>query len=273
MLVNGVLSNSINANDRGLLYGDGVFRSMRLSQGRILHWPRHYQKLQEDCAALLLDCPGINLLAAELEQLVTGREEGVVKIIITRGTGERGYSPASCQATSRILSLLPFPDFPSDFKTRGVRVHLCNLHLAHQRRLAGIKHLNRLENVLASAEWDGEKFAEGILLDVEGNVIEGTRSNLFIVSKGALVTPDLSRCGVAGIQRERVMEWAMSNGLPSRVGHIELPDLNAADEVFLVNSIIGLWPVYEMAGQVWKYSPIAEQIRKALEHEDARFLQ
>jgi 4-amino-4-deoxychorismate lyase len=269
MPVNGVLSNSISANDRGLLYGDGVFRTMRLSQGKIQHWPRHYQKLQQDCAAMLLDCPGSNMLTAELGQLVSGHENGVVKIIITRGQGGRGYALPANQASSRILSLMPPPDSPEYFRTKGIKVHVCNMRLAHQPRLAGIKHLNRLENVLAAAEWNNADVAEGILLDIEGNVIEGTRSNLFMISNGELITPDLSRCGVAGIQRERVMEWAAIHSMSCKVEQLSLAKLLEADELFFVNSVIGLWPVHEMLSRIWANSPVAKQIQKWLELEVA----
>jgi 4-amino-4-deoxychorismate lyase len=267
MLVNGVLSDSINANDRGLLYGDGVFRTMRLSQGKILHWPRHYQKLQQDCAALLLDCPDSSLLAIELQQLIADCNDGVVKIIITRGQGGQGYAQPGIQTSSRILRLVPPPKFPEYFRTKGIKVHVCNLRLAHQPRLAGIKHLNRLENVLAAAEWNDTDVAEGILLDAEGNVIEGTRSNLFMISNGVLLTPALSRCGVAGMQRERVLDWAVSHGMPYRIEQFDLSMLLVADEIFLVNSVIGLWPVNEMLTRIWTHCPIAGQIQKWLEQE------
>mgnify|MGYP005818728441 CR=1 FL=1 len=266
MLVNGVLSDSISAVDRGLLYGDGVFRTLRLTGGRLQHWPRHYRKLQEDCAALLLPCPDGRSLLAELEQLVSGQDDAVVKIVVTRGQGARGYAPPANATPTRILSLSPLPAYPQHFRSEGVRLHLCALRLSHQPRLAGVKHLNRLENVLAAAEWSDADIAEGLLLDIEGNVVEGTRSNLFMVRNGELLTPDLSRCGVAGMQRERVMEWAAAQGMPCRVERFGLPDVRAAEEVFLVNSIIGLWPVRELDGVVWERHPVSTRIQEWLEH-------
>ncbi|MBI3903975.1 MAG: aminodeoxychorismate lyase [Nitrosomonadales bacterium] len=266
MLVNGVLSDSISAADRGLLYGDGVFRTLRLARGKLLHWPHHYRKLQQDCAALLLSCPDPRSLLAELEQLVFGQAEGVVKIVVTRGSGIRGYAPTTHTAPTRILSLSPLPVYPALFSTEGVRLHLCGLRLSHQPRLAGIKHLNRLENVLAAAEWSDTDIAEGLLLDDNDNVIEGTRSNLFMLRNNELLTPDLSRCGVAGVQRERVMEWATSHNRPCRIEQFRMPELLAADEVFLVNSLIGLWPVRELQGRIWGQHPVSLQIQKWLNH-------
>ncbi|HEU0234683.1 MAG TPA: aminodeoxychorismate lyase, partial [Gallionella sp.] len=242
MLVNGKLGNLIGIRDRGLLYGDGVFRTLLASNGRALHWPLHYRKLQHDCTALGIACPDVALLTAELNDLLVQQPDGVVKLIVTRGEGMRGYAPSILSMPARIWDVSPMPCYPADWAMHGIKARLCQLRLSQQPRLAGIKHLNRLENVLAAAEWGDADIAEGVLLDAPGNVIEGTRSNLFMVRDGALLTPDLSRCGVAGVQRERVMEWAATHHVPCRVEQFGLAELLAADEVFLVNSIIGLWP-------------------------------
>lgn len=266
MLVNGKPGSLISIRDRGLLYGDGVFRTLRASNGRALHWPLHYKKLQHDCTALGIACPDVALLSAELNDLLVQHPDGVVKLIVTRGEGTRGYAPSMHSTPARIWDISPIPDYPADWATYGIKARLCQLRLSQQPCLAGIKHLNRLENVLATAEWDDADIAEGVLLDAPGNVIEGTRSNLFMVLEGALLTPDLSRCGVAGVQRERVMEWAATHNMPCRVEKFGLEELLAADEIFLVNSIIGLWPVRELQNRTWSHYPVAMQVRKGLAH-------
>ena len=241
MIINGLLGDSLNANDRGLMYGDGVFRTLRISQGKPLLWPQHYNKLQHDCAALAFECPAIKALEDELMQLIQPDTNGIAKIIITRGPSSRGYMPTVNPQVSRILSLSPLPEYPATYAKQGIKVHVCNLRLAHQPRLAGIKHLNRLENVLAAAECSAPDIAEGILLDMENHVIEGTRSNLFWVQNGKLYTSDLSQCGVAGLQRDRVIEYAQQQGWACAIGNFKLSELFAADEIFVVNSLIGLW--------------------------------
>ena len=266
MQVNGKPGNSISIRDRGLLYGDGVFRTLRVTLGKAQHWPLHYQKLQHDCAALGIICPDAALLSAELNDLIALHPDGVVKLIVTRGEGVRGYAPPAYAKPTHLWDVSPLPDYPADWATYGIKARLCQLHLSHQPRLAGIKHLNRLENVLAAAEWNDVDIAEGILLDISGNVIEGTRSNLFMVSTGTLLAPDLSLCGVAGLQRERVMEWAATHNMPCRVDQFELEELLAADEVFLVNSVIGLWPVRELQERSWNQHPVAIQVQKDLNH-------
>jgi 4-amino-4-deoxychorismate lyase len=266
MLVNGASGHSIAIRDRGLLYGDGVFRTFRVVQGKAQHWPLHYQKLLNDCAALGITCPARAALDAELAELIARHPDGIFKLIITRGEGVRGYAPPTQAHPSRLWDVAPLPTYPPDWATGGVTLHLCDMRLAQQPRLAGIKHLNRLENVLAAAEWRAPEIAEGLLRDTADNVIEGTRSNLFMVRKGALITPDLSQCGVAGVQRERVMAWAAAQGVACHVASFGLAALFEADEIFLVNSVIGLWPVRELQQHRWTHYPMAERIRESLSH-------
>jgi 4-amino-4-deoxychorismate lyase len=265
MLINGKPGDMISIRDRGLLYGDGVFRTLRASGGQALHWSLHYRKLQHDCRALGFVCPDEALLRAELDMLLAQHPDGVVKLIVTRGTGTRGYAPPANIAPTRIWDISPLPQYPADNARQGVKVRLCNLRLSAQPLLAGIKHLNRLENVLAAAEWSDPEIAEGLFLDTENRVIEGTRSNLFMVSQGRLITPDLSRCGVAGVQRERVMAWARQHGILLQVREVESDEVRQADELFLTNSIIGLWPIRELEQSRWSDFPIATQIRQSLE--------
>ncbi len=273
MLVNGKPGSSIGIRDRGLLYGDGVFRTLRAAQGKALHWPLHYLKLQHDCAALGMSCPDEVLLCAELAEVLAQHPDGVVKLIVTRGEGTRGYAPPADAVPTRIWDFSPLPDHPPEWATQGIKARLCRLRLSAQPRLAGIKHLNRLENVLAAAELAearscDSRLAEGLLLDAEGRLIEGTRSNLFLVSRGRLITPGLSRCGVAGIQRGRVMAWALQQGVALQERDVTLEEALQADEMFLVNSVIGLWPVRELEQRRWDHFPVALRIRRDLERQE-----
>jgi len=274
MLVNGKQGNLISIRDRGLLYGDGVFRTLRSLHGKAQHWPLHYQKLQQDCAALGIPCPDFALLSAELNGLLLQYPDGVVKLIVTRGQGTRGYAPPARVDPTHIWDITPLPDYPAHWGIRGIKVRLCQFRLSQQPRLAGIKHLNRLENVLATAEWNntdpnGADVVEGLLMDPEGNVIEGTRSNIFLVSRGKLITPDLSRCGVAGVQRDRVTAWAAQHNMELQVRDVGLDEVLHADELFVVNSIIGMWPIRELDQQYWSEFPIAAKIRHELNGQDA----
>jgi len=188
-----------------------------------------------------------------------------MKLIVTRGSGARGYAPSAEAETTRIWDIFPLPEYPADWAVKGIRARWCQLRLAEQPRLAGIKHLNRLENVFAASEWKDNDIAEGLLMDASGNVIEGTRGNLFLVKQGKLVTPDLSRCGVAGVQRDRVITWAKQHHMPLQVRDVTQADVLQADELFLVNSVMALWPIRELETKHWSAFPIAAKIHQSLE--------
>ena len=273
MLVNGKQGKLISIRDRGLLYGDGVFRTLLSSQGQALHWPLHYQKIQQDCAALGIPCPSIAVLTAELDELLVQHPDAVLKLIVTRGQGARGYTPSADTVPTHIWDVSERPVSPPDTSTSGVKVCWCQLRLGAQPRLAGIKHLNRLENVLAAGEVSDAGVTEGLLMDATDNVISGTRSNLFLVKQGALITPDLSSCGVSGIQRDRIIDWAAQHKVPVQVRDILQDEVSGADELLLVNSVFGLWPIAELGnqksnGQKWSTFPVSMRIHHDLFEQD-----
>lgn len=264
-LINGIPADVVPANDRGLLYGDGVFRTLTRAGGKSRCWSRQYVKLAADCAVLGLRCPDAATLEAELAQLPP---DCVAKIIITRGAGMRGYALTAGAEPTRIVTASALPVYPECYFTEGVKMHLCALRLSSQPRLAGVKHLNRLENVLARMEWSDPVIAEGLLLDEAGKVIEGCMSNVFACSQGVLHTPELKRCGVAGVQRGRILDFAAELGLAAQVGPLTLEALMAADEVMLCNSVIGVWQVSEFNGRSWAVGSVSAQLRRLLDGRD-----
>ena len=250
MLVNGQLVATVNAMDRGLAYGDGVFRTLRTQAGQPLWWPDHFAKLASDCAALALDCPDEILLRNEVCQVAEAKK-GVVKIVLTRGVGARGYAYSPGQTGTRLVLSAPLPSYACSDAPAAIAARWCTLKLARQPRLAGIKHLNRLENVLARAEWDDPAIFEGILCDDSGAVIGGVMSNVFWARDGELFTPDLHECGVAGVARSRLLRAAAQRGIRTHVGRW-LPDaILAADEVMICNSVIGVRRVAKLDDVTW----------------------
>jgi len=267
MLINGAPAESIPATDRGLAYGDGVFRTLRAENGEPLHWTKHFSKLADDCAALGIPGADEAQLLTETRAVAKAHAKAVVKITVTRGSGSRGYAPPNPCTPLRVVMSAPRPPLPHALD--GITTHLCRLRLAHQPALAGIKHLNRLENILARAEWNDPEIHEGLLLDRDGLAIGGTMANLFIVEADQLLTPILDRCGVAGVTRARVMAFAAKSGIPCREEHLPLQRVLDADEVFFVNSLIGLWPVARLDTRIWLPGTMASEISKALDTEDA----
>lgn len=247
-LYNGTPSDNIPISDRGLQYGDGLFETIEVRHGKPLFLNQHLQRLQKGCEKLLIPCPDLNLLRQEAYQHSTNTEHAVLKIIITRGSGGRGYRQPDPIQSSRLLGLFPYPSYPDFYQTSGIKVRICQQRLANNPVLAGIKHLNRLEQVLARAEWQDDEYQEGLMLDYQDKLIEGTMSNVFLVKSGRLYTPSLIESGISGIVRDNIL--ALSNNLlPAVQTNLSLADLYNADEVFVTNSIIGLWPVTQIAEQ------------------------
>jgi len=263
MLIDGKDTDLIAADDRGLLYGDGLFETIAVRDGVPQLWSPHMMRLDRDCARLGITPPAQELLQSEAQALCAASGRAVLKIIITRGSGGRGYRPSSQNIPRRILSLHPWPDYPAQFWQQGVVVRLCDTRLGENPRLAGIKHLNRLEQVLARAEWDDAAIAEGLMLDSDDNLIEGTMSNVFLVRDGRLQTPALERCGVAGVMRGHVAAQAAQAGIPCEVLRLGVDDVQAADEVFVCNSVIGIWPVRRFLAREFVPGPLTRRLQQA----------
>lgn len=268
IVVNGVVGSEISALDRGLAYGDGVFRTFPARRGLPVHWPRQYAKLAQDCAALRLAVPDAEALATDVRTACGAAAYAAVKIVITRGVGARSYRYEGDEHPTRIVYAETAVDAPAAVPAKGVKVRLCSTRLSRHPALAGIKHLNRLENVIARAEWNDSQTAEGLMCDADENIIGGTMTNVFIVKDGVLATPRLDMCGVAGVTRERVLEAASRLDIPSTVMTCTLKDVLRADEVFLVNSLVGVWPVRELDGESRKPGHITRLLQQALEQED-----
>lgn len=268
-LINGSFDQAISALDRGFAYGDGVFRTMKVQDGQPVNWPFHYQKLVADCAAIGIVCPSADLLMNDIQLLcpivqVNNGLAFVVKVIITRGEGARGYAPPSVTVPTRVLIKSTIPVYAAINYVQGVCLHLCETQLALQPKLAGIKHLNRLENILARMEWRDDAIFDGLMLDMNGNVIECTMSNIFARVGQKLYTPDLSQCGVAGITRQRIIGLESVLGLTNYVTTISLDALLNADEVIICNSLCGAFQVSAIGDTTWKPQALATTIRKIL---------
>ncbi len=251
MMINGQEADGLDPSDRGLHYGDGVFETIAVTGSQPLQWSRHIERLKTGCRCLGFQAPDADDLWREAQAEIRGRKSGVLKILVTRGSGGRGYRPPESPSPTRIIICYPGPEYPFEWWTRGIRLRVCELRLSSNPRLAGIKHLNRLEQVLARGEWDDKDIAEGLVRDTAGRVIEATTANLFILRDGCLMTPGIERCGVAGIMRARVLEQARSLDIPVRVDDFTLEQVEEADALFLTNSVIGCWPVRELSGRAY----------------------
>ena len=252
IVMNGVPSTAVDARDRGLAYGDGVFRTLALREGMLEAWPQQWAKLAEDCQALSLECPEPEIWLDAIRLAVGELRDASLKLMVTRGCGLRGYLYPQPQQCSWLVIASPLPVYDSALLQKGIAARWCDLRLSAQPLLAGIKHLNRLENVLARNEWQDPQIREGLLLDQQGRVIEGTMSNLLLLTGTVLLTPALAQCGVAGVTRERILQSAARLGWQVEIGDVSVEQLLAADEVGVCNSLIGLWPVRALPQRQWQ---------------------
>jgi len=241
--VNGKTDALVSAADRAVHYGDGVFETIRVREHQPEFLARHLVRLRVGCERLGFTSVPWDKVETEARELARQKTEGALKIILSRGSGGRGYRFGAEQQTTRIIGLYDSPQWPDRISTTGIRARICSLRLCVQPQLAGIKHLNRLEQVLARAEWDDEDIREGLMLDVNDRLVEGTMSNVFLVREGRLLTPELSQCGVSGIMRSVIMDVAEQARIAVETCTLTLADVRTADEVFICNSLIGIWPV------------------------------
>lgn len=267
-LINGEESDTLSIDDRGLLYGDGLFETVAVQNKTLLCWDEHIDRLQKGCARLSLPIPDATQLKEEATRLITSNERSVIKIMITRGQGSRGYSFSECIEATRIVSLHPWPDHPKENANTGVRLRVCDYRYANNSVLAGVKHLNRLEQVMARMEWHDKTYAEGIVLDINNNVIEGTMSNIFYISKNLLCTPDLTHCGIEGVIRQKIIELATELKFELGIQKTSLESLLAAEEIFICNSTIGIWPVIGVDEQSYAVGDITKQIQQTLQQQN-----
>lgn len=248
MLINGREDERLDARDRGLHYGDGVFETIAVVDGRPRFLDFHFERLALGAIRLGLPLPDFGQLRREISAVCPG-PRGVVKAILTRGVGPRGFRPPIRPEPTRIVAASPWPDWEPSRWSDGVRLGWCRTHYGRNPLLAGIKHLNRLEQVLARAEWDDESMEEGLMQDDRDGVISATQANVFARIDGQWTTPVLDQCGVAGIMRRAFLGWSAESSEPVVVRALPARELASATHLFLTNALIGAWPVRDIAGR------------------------
>lgn len=237
----------INLDDRALQYGDGVFETFRIAKGAIPMWKYHQQRLENSQ----------DILGLPLDELLSGWDDfcakhlthidnACAKLIISRGEGPRGYKVPD---NPKLNWWLKITDLPVRSERETFKLTLCQHTLSRQPALAGLKHLNRLDQVIARSEWGGQDdYDEGIMFNLDGDVVEGTMSNVFWIKCDQLYTPDLSQEGVDGCVRRWLIEKHADENPVNIEKSTKLDQLLMADAVFLTNSLIGIQKVTEIDG-------------------------
>ena len=253
--------------DRGLAYGDGLFETMRAHRGSLPWWSAHWSRLARGAARLRMALPDREQARKEAETLLAGGA-GVVKLIVSRGAGGRGYGPGEASEPTWVLSRHAVPPaFPSD----GLVLRWCETRLAIQPALAGLKHCNRLEQVLARLEWSDLPASqagvhEGLMRSTEGDVVCATAGNVFLLKNGRWQTPAIDRCGVEGVCRN----WAM-DALKAAQARLTVEDIETADAIFLCNAVRGILPVAQLGTRAWSPHPEVATLQQRLGAEHPAF--
>jgi 4-amino-4-deoxychorismate lyase len=235
--INGATGRQVECSDRGFQYGDGLFETMRVRAGRIRLLEYHLERLYEGCRRLSIPAPRPTPLRRELKLRAKPHADAVLKLILTRGPGTRGYRPSGRERCTRVIALSAPPHAVSQIFQR---VRMCATPVGSNPALAGLKTLNRLDSVLARAEWRDERIWEGLMRDIDGDLVCGTMSNLFVLRGSTLTTPALDRSGIAGVMRRWVLEQAPSLNLRPREARLTVQHLQDATEVFMTNAVAGI---------------------------------
>jgi 4-amino-4-deoxychorismate lyase len=268
--IDGVPGETLPADDRGLHYGDGLFESIGVRAGVARFLEAHLARLASGCARLGIRFSSMAELRAEIATaLALAPPRAMLKIIVTRGSAvRRGYAPQGTEAARRLLSLWPEAAL-ADSVAEGVALRRATFTLADNPALAGIKHLSRIENVVAAAEVAAAGAFDALLLDGSGHVISGAMSNVFLVRDGQVLTPRLDRCGVAGVMRGIVLRECASLGIAAVDGRVTLDALLAADEAFITNARLGVVPVLRVGEHSFRMTTVARRLRAHIETLDA----
>ena len=264
--VDGRRGRTVDLLDRGLQYGDGLFETMYVEAGHVRLLELHLDRLSAGLKRLGIGVP-LRRVRGEIAVAARGSSRATLKLIVTRGSGERGYRPRGDERARRILLLSAAPAPPA----APVRLRVCRTRLAAGSPVAGLKTLGRLESVLARREWHSARIFEGLMRDAEDHIVCGTMTNLFLRRGATLYTPSLENCGVAGVMRRWILQEAGGLGIRVRVAPIVWRDLVAAEEVFVSNALIGVRAVrvieWRSAGRPLEYGnfELADRLGRRLE--------
>ena len=261
----GKRSTVVSIDDRAVQFGDGLFETIAIRHGEPRLWQYHLDRLARGCERLEIATPDTRQLRRSLQDALANssvpNDFCIAKIIVSSGAGKRGYSRARCVEPSIWFGVFPSAPLPNSSYQDGVDTKLCDTRLASGSATAGLKTLNRLEQVLARSELNDQNLFEGLTMDASGAIICGTISNVFFVFKNRVATPALSQCGVEGVMRRHVIKTLESQDIGVSDAAVELHNLESVDEIFITNSQFGVLPVRSCGEVVW---PVGETTRNVM---------
>ncbi|VAW54183.1 Aminodeoxychorismate lyase [hydrothermal vent metagenome] len=261
VIINGNESTTIDIHDRGFQYGDGLFETIAYKKNKLQLANEHFKRLRLGCERLSLTGVDESLWFDDIEKCQL-KHDSIIKLVVSRGVSARGYAFGKNNIT-RVTSSYPMPEYPLAY-AQGITARICTTPISMNASLAGLKHLNRLDNVLARNEWNDLEITEGFMLDNMSNVIEGTMSNVFGVLNNELYTPRLEQCGIAGVIRSQVIILAKKMNIVVNIVDIKRHFFLQMDAVFITNSLIGLWPVKQIGDMTFQKHLLVTQLQTEL---------
>lgn len=242
--INGVESETLPINDRSTQYGDGFFTTMKVENGEICLWPFHLNRLKTTAKRLMMTAPNWQKLEEHVYSIARDLPLGGIKVLISRGAGGRGYSPEGCVTTQVIVSDFQYPSHYKRWQENGIELGVSTIKLGlSSPHLAGMKHLNRLEQVLIKDEIAKTEVTDVVVLDLNNKVIETSIGNIFWIKDGRIFTPDLSFSGIEGVMKKHLQQLIEESQLELNEVSVELCELENADEVFITNSLFEIVPI------------------------------
>lgn len=262
-----MLADQVSIKDRAFNYGDGVFETVAVHDTKMHYWSEHYHRLKLGCDRLGIKPPNENDLLNDIAKLDLSENSAVLKIVVSRGEGGRGYSVNDVGEPNIVISKNSWPVFVESYQQEGIKVRLCQHRLIINPALAGIKHLNRLDQVLARNEWHNDDYQEGLMLDQDDYLLEGISSNLFVKINQQWITPPVKDCAVAGIMRNAVVRKMDDLGINLEQRKIHVSELSSVKEMFVSNSIWGIVPVVSCESNLFEKGDNTQQLQMGIEQE------
>jgi 4-amino-4-deoxychorismate lyase len=264
-LIDGEPALGLDVLDRGLHYGDGLFETIACRAGQARFLDLHLQRLTAGCTRLGIRYADFPTLAASIRELAAAQPACIIKLILTRGSATaRGYGAQGDERARALLLQYRWPpEDPAPWE-RGVMVRTAQGRLAENPLLAGLKHLNRLEQVLIRGEWTDPAIQEALVFSSSGWLVSGTMSNVFLVKDSRIMTPAITSAGVSGVMRRVVLREAQREGVASAELALDAAAVAAAEEIFLTNARIGIWPVRTLDGRQLPVGPVTRQLQQRL---------
>ena len=254
-IINGEFKDSISVYDRGLAYGDGFFETMLWDSFKekneinvgVEFWLRHLRRIKDGCQLMQINLPFDEEIIRQrnliLKASLKEKKSGLLKMLVTRGVGGRGYKFERNMLPTIIFLSLPKPKVKKEYFKSGVVVKICKTQLSKNINLFGYKHLNRLDSVLARSEWEDKNIFEGVFVDSKKNILEGTMTNIFFVHEKTLITPPIIDSGINGVMRQVIIDNAKFFFDKVVIQKINLKDIEKFDQMFLTNSVLKVIPV------------------------------